>query len=392
MNIRGRRYDTGEVVEVACTGGRIERIDEVDEDASATHLFWLGTGLVDIQVNGFDGQEFSSAKLTTEHVGAIVRRHDAFGVTELCPTVTTEGFEVMAHAVRTIAQACQESPEVDRRVLGIHIEGPYISPIDGPRGAHPLQHCRPPDWDEFQRLQQAAGGRIRLLTLSPEYDEAPKVIAQLVASGVVVAIGHTAANSTQIRAAVDAGASISTHLGNGAHRELRRHPNYLWDQLADDRLTAGLIVDGHHLPGEVVKVFLRAKTPQRCVLVSDVSGLAGLPVGRYTSNLCELEIQADGRIVIAGQSQLLAGASLPLGVGVANVMRFAGVDLQTAVDMASCQPARLLGKEHLGLAVGQKADLVLFDLAGDPSGGDGQRFEVHATISGGELIYPWPDS
>jgi N-acetylglucosamine-6-phosphate deacetylase len=218
--------------------------------------------------------------------------------------------------------------------------------------------------------------------MSVEFDEAPEFTARVVESGTVVSIGHTGASSAQIKAAVDAGASMSTHLGNGAHRMLRRHPNYIWDQLGEDRLTASLIVDGHHLPAEVVKAMVRAKTPDRVVLVSDVSGLGGMPVGRYpmTSGV-ELEILPDGRLVIAGQDQLLAGASLPIGVGVANVMRFAGVDLPTAVTMASTRPARLIGAQHGGLRPGDRADLVLFNLRDDAS------LDVVATISAGEVLH-----
>ncbi len=219
------------------------------------------------------------------------------------------------------------------------LEGPYMSTEDGPRGAHPLAHCRRPNWDEFSRLQEAAGGRIVILTMSAEFEEAPDFIARATASGVVVSIGHTAASGAQIRAAVDAGAKLSTHLGNGAHRTLRRHPNYLWDQLAEDRLMASIIADGHHLPPEVVKTIVRAKSPLRTILVSDESGLAGLPPGRYQCSGCELEILSDGRLVIAGQDQLLAGASRPIGDGVVNVMRFAGVDLATAVADGDAQSA-----------------------------------------------------
>ena len=287
---------------------------------------------------------------------------------------------------KTIAAACRQSAAVAHAMPGIHLEGPYIASEEGPRGAHPLAHCRPPDADEFDRFQEAADGRIRILTLSPEYPAAAAFIARVVQKGVVVAIGHTAANSAQIRAAVDAGASLSTHLGNGAHRTLRRHPNYLWDQMAEDRLQAGLIVDGHHLPPEVVQSLVRAKTPERCILVSDLSGLAGLPAGRYATQLCDLEILADGRLVIAGQDQLLAGASQPLGVGVANVMRFAGVDLATAVQMASHHPARLLGMAENSLRPGDPADMTLFRLEPARSGQIG-GLDVRATLAGGRLLF-----
>jgi N-acetylglucosamine-6-phosphate deacetylase len=379
--ILGRRYDSTEVCRIHIADGFIADIVPVDGRTvgDAESLPWVAPGLVDLQINGYGGQEFSSANLTAEHVAKIVRGQAAFGVTRMCPTLTTASYDVLSHAMRTIVAACDADGDIDRRILGIHLEGPYISPIDGPRGAHPREHCRPPDWDEFCRLQEAASGRIRLVTLSPEYDDAPDFIQRAVASGVVVSIGHTAAKSDQIRAAADAGATMSTHLGNGAHRELPRHPNYLWDQLADDRLTASLIVDGHHLPPEVVKSFVRAKTPERCVIVSDLSGLAGLPPGRYASELCDLEILDDGRLVIAGQRQLLAGASQPIHIGVANVMRFTGVDLATAVRMASARPAAILGAEAGELKPGGPADLVLFHLR--------ERIEVVATMVGGEVVH-----
>lgn len=401
QTITGRRYDTGEAVAIAVERGAIAAISSISaglaaDDAAA--LPYVAPGFVDLQINGYGGQEFGSATLTAEKAAAIVRRMAAFGVTRLCPTVTTAGFEVLAHAMRTIAAACEDDADIARRLLGIHLEGPYISPIDGPRGAHPLAHCRPPDWGEFSRLQEAAGGRIRLVTLAPEYGDAPAFVERAVREGVVVAIGHTAANSAQIRAAVDAGASLSTHLGNGAHRELPRHPNYIWDQLADDRLTASMIVDGHHLPPEVVKTFWRAKTAERMVLVSDLSGMAGMPQGRYQSELCELEILDDGRLVIASQRQLLAGASRPIGDGVANLMAFAGVDLKTAADAASVRPARLLasrraaasanGDEPRGLSVGAAADLVLFELV--PPSSDAAhpgKLTICRTIVAGESVW-----
>jgi N-acetylglucosamine-6-phosphate deacetylase len=386
--IHARRYDTGDAVSVELGGGVIRSIRPFSDEAS-DELPWIAPGFVDLQVNGYAGQAFSSADLTVEKVAAIARRMAEFGVTRFCPTTTTAGFDVLVHAMSTIAAACEQDADIDRRVLAIHLEGPYISLLDGPRGAHPIAHCRPPDWDEFSRLNDAARGRIRLITLSPEYDAAPAFIARAVKQDVVVSIGHTAATSGQIRAAVDAGASTSTHLGNGAHRQLPRHPNYLWDQLAEDRLTASLIVDGHHLPPEVVKSFWRAKTAERLVLVSDLSGLAGMPPGRYESELCDLEILDDGRLVIAGQRQLLAGASRPIGDGVANLMAFAGVDLKTAVDAASVRPAALLpaasapDSAMAGLALGARGDLVLFDLV--PG-----KLQVRQTLLGGESV--WQDA
>ncbi len=380
MELLGRRYDTGQSVCLQIDGDRIARVSPVSADADDLSRWpWIAPGLIDLQVNGYGGPEFNSADLTAEKIATVVRAMDGFGVTRFCPTLTTESFEVLQTALGVIAAACEASPQIARRLAGIHLEGPYLSPEDGARGAHPLEHCRLPDFGEFQRLQEASGGRIRMLTMAVELDGTAAFIEKLATSGVVVAIGHTAANSDQIRAAADAGARMSTHLGNGSHPTLSRLKNYIWDQLAEDRLVAGLIVDGHHLPPAVVKTFVRAKTPERCILVSDIVGLAGSPPGRYDTSLCEVEVLDDGKLVMAGQRELLAGASRPLGTGVANVMRDAEVDLPTAIHMATKHPAELLGLEPVGLRPGNPADLVLFKID--------EGFQVHATLAGGEVVF-----
>ena len=388
MQIIGRRFDTSQPVAVEVRDGVIAEIRPAPPDAVGTgagdNLPWIAPGFVDLQVNGYGGDDFTSGTLTVDQVAAIGKRLDAGGVTSYCPTVTTHSLEVHQHAMRTIAEACRAMPEVACRVAGIHLEGPYISPDDGPRGAHPQAHCRPPDWDEFRRLQDAAEGAIRIVTLSPEYDDACDFIARVCESGVQVAIGHTRADSRQIAAAVDAGARMSTHLGNGAHPLIRRHPNYIWDQLADDRLFASLIADGHHLPAAVVKSMVRAKTPSRCVLVSDVTSLAGMPPGRYETGLGAIEVLDDLKLVVAGQRDILAGASLPISYCVANVMRFAGVRLKTAVEMASTRPAQLIGQEPGKLEVGTAANLVLFDIP-DEEGRD--PLNVRATVNSGQIVH-----
>lgn len=392
MKLFGRRYDSGGPTCIESAGGKIVGAETLAIPKDQTSRWpWIAPGLFDIQVNGYGGQEFSSPDLTPEQVIAIVQEYAAFGVTRCCPTLFTASFEVLRHGLKTIVAACNSSPETARRIAAIHVEGPYISKEDGPRGAHPLDHCRPPDWNEFQHLQEAADGRIRILTMSVEFDESPGFIERVTGTGVVVAIGHTSADSAHIRAAVDAGARLSTHLGNGCHLTMPVHSNYIWDQLAEDRLSASLIVDGHHLPANVVKTFVRVKTPARCLLISDVSGWAGRPPGRYKAGHGELEILPDGRLVVAGQRQLLAGASRPIGTGVANVMQFAGVTLAEAIDMATIHPARLLAMPSSGLQPGDPADLVLFDIIESDDEGALPEFAVRSTVSGGEVVWgmPW---
>jgi N-acetylglucosamine-6-phosphate deacetylase len=354
-----RRYDTLRPVTIEIAAGRISQITP---HAEQSDLPLIAPGLVDLQINGFGGIEFNDPQLTVEKVRQVALSQDQFGVTSFLATCTTDSHDVLHHALSTIAAAIGKLPEVTSRIPGIHLEGPFISPEDGPRGAHPLQHVRPPNWDEFCQLQEAAKGLIKLLTISPEYDNSPDVIRRVAASGVLVAIGHTKATSEQIQAAVAAGARMSTHLGNGAHPQIRRHPNYIWDQLAEDQLTASLIVDGHHLPPAVVKSMIRAKTSERIVLVSDITSMGGMPPGRYQTGLGELEVLPSGKLVPAGKPGILAGASLPIHACVSNVMRMGGVDLPTAIDMASRRPAELIGVKDHGLEVGSPANLFLFDL------------------------------
>jgi N-acetylglucosamine-6-phosphate deacetylase len=371
-----RRYDTRRAVAVEIAGGKIARIEPAAEQAD---LPLVAPGLVDLQINGYGGIEFNDPELTIEKVRKVALSQDAFGVTAFLATLTTDSHRVLAHGLATVAAAMAELPEVAARIPGIHLEGPFIAADDGPRGAHPKQHVRTPDWDEFRKLQDAAQGKIKLLTIAAEYASSPDVIKRVADSGVLVAIGHTQATGDQIRAAVEAGARMSTHLGNGAHPMIRRHPNYIWDQLAEDRLIASLIVDGHHLPPGVVKSMVRAKTPERVVLVSDITSMGGMPPGKYQTGLGELEVLESGKLVPAGQPGILAGASLPIHVCVANVMRFAGIDLRTAIEMASLAPARLIGLDHPGLEVGAPANLFLFDLPAN-----GEPLHVRATYHVGQ--------
>lgn len=244
---------------------------------------------------------------------------------------------------------------------GFHVEGPHISPEHGPRGAHPVEWVRPPDLDEYRRWQEAARGRIRLITLSPEWAEAPRYIERITADGVVASIGHTRATTEQIADAVNAGATLSTHLGNGAHSILPRHPNYLWDQLAEDRLMADFIVDGIHLGPAFLKASIRAKGIERCVLVTDASTPAGAAPGRYYLGEQPVDLTRDGRVVLADTDRL-AGSALEMTTGVANLMRIAGLTLGEAVRMASINPGiagRIAGRMR-GIVPGERADLVQF--------------------------------
>ena len=382
LSLVARRYDTAEPVRVQVDKGRIVVVEPTRPEREISELPCIAPGFFDLQINGHGGIWFSNEELTAEEVLTVLRAHYQYGITRMCPTLVTNSFEALLAGFEAIRRACEQEQWADRMTPGCHLEGPYISAEDGPRGAHPLEHVRGCDWLEFEQLQTASGGRIRLVTLAAEADRAVEFIEQAVATGVRIAIGHTAANTEQIAAAVAAGATLSTHLGNGAHGTIRRHPNYIWDQLADDRLTASIITDGHHLPASVVKTMIRAKTPSRIVITCDASGLAGCQPGIYECHGSKVEVLADGPIVIAGQRQLLAGSGQQTDVCVANAVSMGRVTLGEACDMASRNPARLLGFEEVRLRRGSRADLVLFDH--DPQA---SRLQVTATIADGAVVF-----
>jgi N-acetylglucosamine-6-phosphate deacetylase len=376
LRIRARHYATGEPVEVVCAGGKIQAIQAPTEATADLTAGWVAPALFDLQINGCAGQGFFAENLTTHGVRNVVDLCRQHGIGGLLPTVITNSSAGIQRVLETLHTACATDFVVAAAVAGIHLEGPYISAEDGPRGAHPRRHVRAPDWDEFCRFQEAAGGRIRLVTLAPEQDGALRFIEQLVKAGVVVALGHTAAASACLLDAVKAGARLSTHLGNGSHAVLPRHPNYIWEQLAEDGLWASIIADGHHLPASVVRCIVRVKTPGRTILTCDASSLAGLPPGRYRQWEQDLDVLPEGRIVVAG-SGYLAGSWAFTDLCVGNTIRFAKVSLREAVDMAGAQPRELLGLPARRLEVGYPSDLVLFDWA---EGGD---FRVRATMAGG---------
>jgi N-acetylglucosamine-6-phosphate deacetylase len=353
-------------------------------DAAAGHGY-LAPAWIDLQVNGFAGVDYNRPDTPREEIGRSVEALFATGVVRFFPTVITAAPESMESALRNLARA-RESLESGEAIEGFHVEGPHISPEDGPRGAHPRRWVRPPDIGEYHRWQDAAGGRVRMVTLAPEWPGAAEYIGKIVAEGVVAAIGHTQAGTAQLAEAVAAGATVSTHLGNGAHPLLPRHPNYIWDQLAEDRLMAGFIVDGIHLDNSFLRGALRAKGIGRAVLVTDAAPPAGASPGRYMLGEQAVELTPDGRVVLAGTDRL-AGSALRMDRGIENLMGIAGLGLAEAVRMATANPARagkIRGREH-GLAPGDRADLVEFRLA------QGQ-IEVLATWLSGRQVYRKNDS
>lgn len=347
------RDAAGVGVAIAVEDGRIASIEPADVPADAPHLV---PGLVDLQVNGYGGFDVNGADVTPEAVVGMVAALARVGTTTVVPTVITGSPAHMLGSLRAIRSAVESDADVAAAVPWVHLEGPSLSPVDGPRGAHELAQIRPPDLAELDAWQDAAGGLVGMVTLSPHHEGTEAYVRGAVARGVRVAVGHTHAGPEQIRAAVDAGARFSTHLGNGIQAELPRHPNAIWTQLADDRLTAGFIADGHHLPDDTLAAMLRAKGPERAFVVSDSVALAGSEPGRYEAPVGgAVELSEDGRLCVAG-TPYLAGAAVPL-LGCLETLHRIGCDLPRALELTSELPGRIAGRGGR-LAVGQRADVL----------------------------------
>ncbi len=263
------------------------------------------SGFVDLQVNGWAGVDFCDPALSPQDVLSASERLRRRGTLAFLPTVVTASPATYARVLPALAEAVESDP---RSLPGIHLEGPYISPQDGARGAHPAQYVRPPDLAEFRQLCRLARGHVRLVTLAPELPGALELIQAAQDEGALVSIGHTLADGEQVRAAVEAGARFSTHLGNGCPNLIHRHRNPLWPQIAEPRLAALLISDGHHLPAEFLRTVLLAKGAARAAVTSDASPAGGLPPGDYTFFGARARLEPSGRLRSL-EGDTLAGSS-----------------------------------------------------------------------------------
>ena len=354
----------GNTLRVEFADGVITAVRHEPKAADAASC-WLSSGLVDLQVNGFRGHDLNGPDLMPATVHELARTLLSDGVTTFLPTFITASEPQLIAGLKAVQQARLDYPLVHRMVPCVHAEGPSISPEPGPRGAHPPAHVRSPSVDEFLRWQDASGDLVGLVTLSPHWPESVAYIRALTAAGVHVALGHTTASAEQIAAAVDAGAVLSTHLGNGSHTHIHRRNNALWPQLSNDGLCASFIADGHHLSPHLLQVMLRAKGLSRSLIVSDVTAIGGMAPGHYDASVGgPVILAANGHLTMNdGTGQFLAGAALPLIAGVATLVRESGLRLHDALDLASVNPGRWVGGRGR-LEPGAPADLIRFEWDG----------------------------
>jgi len=380
--IEGLLYLTKKPVSIEVRDGKIVSIQPIERLADESHPVYIAPGLIDNQVNGFAGVSFCFAGGQLSKEGIIKATHELWkkGVTTYLPTLTSNSREVLLRNF-TLLAATKNDTALHGSVAGYHLEGPYISSIDGYRGAHSLKYVCKPDWKEFMDFYEASGRNIRTITIAPELEGAIEFIRECTAMGIVVAIGHHNATKPVIDEAVLNGARITTHLGNGCANTINRHLNPLWPQLANDQLMASIICDGFHLKDEEIAVFYKVKGPDKTIITSDVTSFAALPPGEYKNEEGEtIELTKEGMLRLPVQNVLYGSAS-PISRGVARIMKITDCSLGEAIQMASTNPAKLYGLTDRGsITPGKRADLILFEV------GDSDLV-IRKTYVGGKLVY-----
>lgn len=316
------------------------------------HAGMQSPGLIDFQVNGYAGIDFNDAALTAEALDHALRAMLRAGVATCLPTLITAPEPDLAARLRALDAAVAGSEFGPLMVPGYHLEGPFLNPAFGYAGCHPPDAMVPPDVQMLQRLMTGLRRPILLLTLAPELPGAWKLISYACGQGMIVAMGHTAASHDNTVQAAEAGVMLSTHLGNALPQPQPKFLNPLMAQLACDSLMASFIADGIHLPPPALKVMLRAKTPDRSILVTDATAAAAAEPGLYDFAGMPIEHRADGSVRIPGTATL-AGSALCLDQAVRNLVAWQLAPAQTAMDMASRNPGMLLGRCGIKLPASQ---------------------------------------
>jgi glucosamine-6-phosphate deaminase len=340
--------------------------------------FFIGPGLVDLQVNGVNGIDFNDPNLTVSDIESASDFLLSKGVTTFFPTLITNEDQVIISILSTFKKACESNPKIASCIGGIHLEGPFISSAEGAKGAHNPKYIQKPNWDLIQEFQEVSGGMIKLITMAPELENAYSFIKKCCENGIKVAFGHSSATIEDLDKGIEAGASLSTHLGNAVPLLLPRHPNILWDQLSFDQLHASLIADGFHLPDSFLKVVLKVKG-EKAFLVSDATKFCGMSPGEYQTHIGDQVILSpNGRLSLKNGNGLLAGASKTLFEGIEYLIGKKLTDLPQAWKMASIIPATFMGIDVQ--RPNSKGDYVFFKIQ------DGNKITIHKVIKNGKVI------
>jgi N-acetylglucosamine-6-phosphate deacetylase len=307
-------------------------------------------GLFDLQVNGFAGIDFNAETIDTDRLDHALEAMLATGVTACLPTLITAPADVLAARFIALDRAVAQSRLGPIMVPGYHLEGPFLNPAEGYAGCHPANAMSAPDEALVERLSRDLSRPILLVTIAPELPESERFISAMTSTGRVVAIGHSAADTATVARAAQAGARLSTHLGNGLPQTLHKVENPLFAQLAEDRLSASFIADGIHLPLHALKVMLRSKGLERSILVTDAVSAAATRPGLYPFAAMSVEHAADGSVRLPG-SRYLAGSALTLDSAVRNLVTWELATPDQALRMASRNPRDLMAATLVAFSI-----------------------------------------
>jgi N-acetylglucosamine-6-phosphate deacetylase len=329
----------------------------------------IAPGFIDIHVHGGAGHDVMQEG--NEALARMERHFAKHGVTSYCPTTVTAPLDATFAALDRLALAEKAPRDGDRaKPVGLHLEGPFIS--HAKRGVHPPENLVAPSVELFEKMWEAASGRVSLMTIAPELPGATEMIKQAVSKGVCISLGHSNATLAETEAGISVGARHATHTFNAMRTLDHREPGVLGTVLADDRVSADLIADGIHVHPEMVSLFLRAKGEERAVLITDAISATGMGNGKFRLGNFDVEVKGD-RCEYEGK---LAGSVLTLDRAVRNVTEFSKWTLQQAVRLATLNPARVLGRNDMGIiAPGAKADFAVLSRSG----------EVQRTIINGSI-------
>jgi len=367
---------TGKTEAITFKNGIVTNITEGER--SEENIPFVGTGLIDLQVNGINGIDFNDPAVTVQDIVKATYYLLSKGVTTFLPTVITNSDERICKIVHTIYSACLSDPIVNDCIWGIHLEGPFISPVPGAKGAHDEKYIKAPDWQLFQQFQEAAGGKIKLVTIAPEWEGAYSFIEKCSEHRILVSIGHSMANAEQIALAVKAGASLATHVGNAVPLMLPRHPNIIWDLLGTEELYACIITDGLHIPDSFIKVVMKNKG-ENTIIVSDATCFAGMRPGEYENHIGGTVIlDNERRVSLKSTPGLLAGAAKTLPENVETMIGHHLSTLGEAWKMASENVAKMLSENED--AFYNKDDRVIFQLKEN-------EIAVECVIKNGRIVF-----
>ena len=297
---------------------------------------------IDLQINGYGGVDFNSPGLTVEKVKAVTCRLADDGTAGYLPTFVTGDPETVLANLRVVAEARRTDAECRERILGVHLEGPFISPVPGAVGAHPVEWVVPPSLERFERYQEASGGIVRIVTVAAEIDGMPAFVRELSRRGIVVSLGHQMACTPEdIEPCMAAGAKAFTHLGNGIPNEIHRHRNIVFTALAEDRASVMFIPDGHHLPDAILKVYARAVPLERLIAVSDAQYPAGMPPGDYEVSGLRARLEPSG-LLWNPERNCLVGATTPMAKMMDLLQRRIGLSYADCLRIGRDNPLALI--------------------------------------------------